>query len=980
MTAAAAIPSPIGPLDAEPPPTLAAVGERALATFEQAAEREGVALPEGDGWRGVARLVMAASDFVGRVARQQPSAFAELLTDGRLAGDTDVEAYATRLRARLAGVPAGDEAALTQAVARFRVLESARIAWRDLAGVAPTETALAEQSDLADACIRVVTDHLDAWARERHGTPQGPTGEAQSLLVLGMGKLGGRELNFSSDIDLIFIFDGDGRSDGPRPLDSADYFKRLGQRLIRVLSETTPDGFAYRVDMRLRPFGGSGPLVVHLGQLEHYLLTQAREWERFALVKARPITGDAQTVAAVEGLLRPFVFRRYLDFGAFEALRDLKGRLERELARKGLHGNVKHGAGGIREIEFIVQAFQLIRGGREPRLRVRELTTALAALGVLRDLSPELVAELDAAYGYLRRIENRLQAAGDECVHSLPEDETGRARLAWSMGAQSWDDFRSELDQRMARVHECFVDVFNVSAESEDPGTAPDGELAAVWEEELDATTALQRLSATGFDDPEEAYRRLMSLRASSRYRSLSATARSRLDRVMPWLLADAGAASDPDATLARLLTLLEAIARRSVYLSLLAEHGSARQRLVELCAASAWIADFVTRHPILLDELIDPNSLYEPADRAGLAAEIETALAPLDSDDLEAQMDALRQVKQVNVLRVAAADITGRLPLMRVSDYLTWTAEAVLEAAYGLVREHAERRYGQPHVDGDEGARTPGFAILGYGKLGGIELGYSSDLDLVFLHDSEGRDRGTDGGRPLDNATYFARLAQRIVHFLDTPTPAGVLYEVDTRLRPNGASGLLVSPMGAFERYQAESAWTWEHQALVRARMIVGSDELRHRFEAARARTLQRPRERETLREEVASMRERMRRELSKDGDGRFDLKRGRGGVADIEFMVQYGVLAGASATPTLVEYSDNIRLLEALATAGEFEADDAQLLMDAYRTFRARIHRLALLDEPAVVEPDPEVAEYREAVARLWLRWFGGDPDRSP
>ncbi len=978
MTAPAPVPSLAGPLATEPPPELAALGERALASFEEAAEREGVDLPPGE-WRPAAHAVMAASDFVARVARQQPAAFAELITEGRLAAAMDAETYAARLRERLSEIPAGDDAALTRAVARFRVLESARIAWRDLAGAAAIETSLAEQSDLADACIQVVLAQLDAWARERHGTPYGPEGEAQSLVVLGMGKLGGRELNFSSDIDLIFVFDGDGRSDGAKPLDSADYFKRLGQRFIRVLSETSPEGFAFRVDMRLRPFGASGPLVVHLGQLEHYLLTQAREWERFALVKARPVTGDEATIKGVEALLKPFVFRRYLDYGAFEALRDLKGRLERELARKGKGGNVKHGHGGIREIEFVVQAFQLIRGGREPRLRVRELIPALHVLGDLGDLSPELIAELEDAYYYLRRVENHLQEVADESVHALPEEEAARARLAWVMGAADWDAFRAELDERMDGVHACFREVFNVSDET--TGTEPEsgGELAAVWEEEVDAATAQKRLVAAGYDDVEEVQRELISLRQSSRYRSLTATARGRLDRLMPWLLEDVGTEDNADATLNRLLGLLEAVARRSVYLSLLAENPAARQRLVELCAASAWIAGFVTRHPILLDELIDPNSLYEPADRAGLTAEIDTALEGVDPDDLEAQMDTLRQVKQINVLRVAAADITERLPLMRVSDYLTWTAEAILEAVYRLVSEHAVLRYGHPRVGGTDSERTPGFAIVGYGKLGGIELGYSSDLDLVFLHDSEEGDLGTDGERPLDNATFFARVAQRITHFLETPTPAGVLYEVDTRLRPNGASGLLVSPIGAFERYQAESAWTWEHQALVRARMIVGTDALRERFDEVRAEILQRPRDREKLREEVASMRERMRRELSKDAEGSFDLKRGRGGVADIEFMVQYGVLAGASEAPALVTYSDNIRLLEALAEAGEFAADDAQLLIDAYRTFRARIHRLALLDEPAVVEPDPELEETREAVARLWERCFGDDSGRG-
>ncbi|MDZ7747952.1 MAG: bifunctional [glutamate--ammonia ligase]-adenylyl-L-tyrosine phosphorylase/[glutamate--ammonia-ligase] adenylyltransferase [Halofilum sp. (in: g-proteobacteria)] len=972
MSPRSAAPARSASLAATPPPgALDAAGERALAAFEAAAAAAAVTLPGGD-WRGEARAVFAASDLVARYAAQQPAELADLLTgplDAAMAA-ADLEAA---LRARLgSGVDTGeaDEATLARVLRRFRRRESVRIAWRDLAGRAAIDDTLAEQSALADACIRVALEVLDTRARARFGTPRSGDGEPQALLVLAMGKLGGHELNFSSDVDLVFVYGERGETDGARALDNGDFFTRLGQELIRVLEEATVDGFAFRVDMRLRPFGGSGPLVVHLDQLEQYLVTQAREWERFALVKARAITGDAATVAGVEELLRPFVYRRYLDFGAFEALRDLKARLEREVERKGLHGNVKYGRGGIREVEFIAQAFQLIRGGREPRLRTRGLVDALAALRELGELDGDTVDALAAAYRYLRCVENRLQAWADERVHALPRDDEARARLAWTMGAAGWDAFAAELGVHMERVQECFGHVFNVPDEEAAAGTGRDP-FAAVWEGELEGGAAEHELAAAGYGDPGEVRRRLEAVRRSSRYRTLSATARDRFDRLMPRLLEEAGESAAPERTLGRLLTLMEAVARRSVYLSLLSEHAAARARLVELCAASAWIADFVTRHPILLDELIDPRSLFEPPDRASVEAEIGAALEGVGGDDLEAQMDALRQVKQANVLRVAAVDITGRLPLMRVSDHLTWIAEAVLDAAHRLVYRQAVARYGRPWAVLDGSTREPEFGIVAYGKLGGIELGYGSDLDLVFLHEG-GEDRGTDGERPVDTGTFFARLAQRLVHFLNTPTPAGTLYEIDTRLRPNGSAGLLVSSLPAFERYQGEQAWTWEHQALVRARMIVGGDDLRARFEAVRAGILRQARERAALARSVLDMRNRMVRELARGGADRLDLKQDRGGVADIEFMVQYGVLAGAHATPALVEYTDNIRLLEALAEAGELGADEANLLTDAYRAFRTRIHRLALLDEPALVEPDAELAGYRDAVARIWGEWL--------
>ncbi|MDX1609822.1 MAG: bifunctional [glutamate--ammonia ligase]-adenylyl-L-tyrosine phosphorylase/[glutamate--ammonia-ligase] adenylyltransferase, partial [Halofilum sp. (in: g-proteobacteria)] len=562
------VPAPRGALATPPPAAAARQGERALAEFEQALERAGEDPPASPGWREAAGRVFAASEFVARLARQRPRALRDLLAGGRLLADESVDSFRERLQARVdAEVADGDEAALMRVLRRFRVEEGVRIAWRDLAGYAGIETCLAEQSDLAESCIQLALGWLDAQLAARHGAPAGADGERESLLVLAMGKLGGRELNFSSDIDLIFVHGTPGRTGGAQPLDHGDYFTRLGQALIRVLGQRTADGFAYRVDLRLRPFGDSGPLVVHAGQLEQYLLSQAREWERFALVKARPLSGDKATRESIEALLRPFVYRRYLDFGAFEALRDLKARLEREVARKGLHGNVKYGRGGIREIEFIAQAFQLIRGGREPALRCRGLLAALDGLAGTGDVDPSEVATLSDAYRELRRVENRLQSWSDDRVHALPRDTEARARLAWTLGHADWDEFEQALQTSMGAVHECFGHVFNV--EEDGAGSTGDDGLAAVWEGELDESDAHQRLKSAGFADAGEALRRLATLRDSARYRGLSATARARLDRLLPALIADSGRGETPDATLARVLDLVEAIASRSVYLSL---------------------------------------------------------------------------------------------------------------------------------------------------------------------------------------------------------------------------------------------------------------------------------------------------------------------------------------------------------------------------------------------------------------------------
>ncbi|MEJ2508273.1 MAG: bifunctional [glutamate--ammonia ligase]-adenylyl-L-tyrosine phosphorylase/[glutamate--ammonia-ligase] adenylyltransferase [Gammaproteobacteria bacterium] len=886
--------------------------------------------------------VWTGSEFVAQTCIRQPELLAELIASGDLTRAYPEDAYVQRVDTVLADVQ--DEAGLGVALRVLRRREMVRIAWRDLAGWAPLEQTTAELSRLAEACIDGALARLHDWQCAELGTPTDRDGEPQGLVVLGMGKLGAWELNFSSDIDLIFAFaEGGATQGGARELSNEEFFTRLGRGLIKVLDENTAEGFVFRVDMRLRPFGDSGPLAMNFDAVEHYYQVHGREWERYAMIKARVVGGDRTAGEQLMAMLRPFVFRRYLDFGAFESLREMKQMIVREVARKGLEDNVKLGAGGIREVEFIAQAFQLIRGGREPALQERGVLIVLERLGAAGYLPEFVVRELREAYVFLRNVEHRLQEFADQQTHKLPRDEAGRARLAFTMGFADWDSFAKVLQRHRARAHAHFEQVFEAPQTRHAENDALD--LQSVW---------LGNVSVE-------------VLRASHSYRALGAQGRARMDRLMPLLLGAVGAVDNPDTTLKRATQLLESIARRTAYLSLLVENPMALSQLVKLVAASPWIAKYLGQHPLLLDELLDPRSLYIAPTKEELLGDLRERLAGLPPDDLELNMEALRHFKQANVLRVAAADLAGALPLMKVSDHLTWIAEAVVDEVLELAWRHMVERHGRPVCTADGELCDKGFAVVAYGKLGGIELGYGSDLDLVFLHGGEDEQAETTGEKPVALSVFFARLGQRIIHILTSQTTAGVLYDVDMRLRPSGASGLLVSGLGSFTEYQHNRAWTWEHQALVRARVVAGDPTIARGFEALRRDVLSRRREREALRREVVEMRERMREANSRDAPGLFDLKQGRGGIADIEFMVQYGVLSWACDHPNLLVHTDNVRLLAGLAEAGVIPAPEAELLADAYRAFRARTHRLTLQEQSTVVDEN-ELADFRRAVIRWW------------
>lgn len=938
--------------------------ERDWQSFREAAPQDAQRLAKNTALTASLCKVWACSDFVAKTCVRYPAMLAELVDSGHLQARCEAEYFAGRLAAMLADV--ADDNSLGVALRRFRRREMVRIAWRDLAGWTELDETLRDLSALAAACVDQALTCLHVWQCAEFGEPKGEdSGRAQQMVVLGMGKLGAGELNYSSDIDLIFAYPEEGRTEGEgRELSNSEYFVRLGRRLITVLDQRTPEGYVFRVDMRLRPFGDTGPLAISFDAMEDYYQVHGREWERYAMVKAAVTAGDRAAGAKLMAILRPFVYRRYLDYGAFESLREMKEMIAREVKRKGMENNIKLGPGGIREVEFIGQAYQLIRGGRDRALQIRPIQKVLALLAQMDCLPGYVVNTLTQAYVFLRLAENRLQAMADRQTHTLPKNDTDRQRLALAMGYDEWTVFEVELRDQMAAVHDAFEQVF--VAPQREQAAAQGSEFDAVWNGSASAEAAAKLLQQQGYDQPAEALRVLKRLREGAAFRSLSKRGHERLDRLMPLLLGAVAAEEQPEQVLVRVVNLLEAIVRRTAYLALLVENPMALSQLVQLCAASPWIARHLARYPILLDELLDARSLYAPLDRAGLEAELNRTLAQLD-DDLEQQMDTLRHFKQANVLRVAAADVMGAFPLMMVSDHLTEIAEVVLGQVVRIAYDYLARRHGRPRCNTGEAECEPGFIVIGYGKLGGIELGYGSDLDLVFLHDDSALGQSTGGENSVDNSVFFARLGQRIIHIMTAHTPAGTLYEVDARLRPSGAAGMLVSNMTAFSAYQENEAWTWEHQALVRARVVAGDAALAERFLAVRNQVLSRPRDPAELQREVREMREKMRGKLSKAGEGMFDLKQDPGGIADIEFIVQYAVLRWAHEHPALLQWTDNVRLLQTLSDEGLLDVQDARLLADAYRTYRAEVHRVALQETMAVVEAQAFV-EWRQGVTRIW------------
>ncbi|WP_301102294.1 bifunctional [glutamate--ammonia ligase]-adenylyl-L-tyrosine phosphorylase/[glutamate--ammonia-ligase] adenylyltransferase [Propionivibrio sp.] len=854
----------------------------------------------------------------------------------------------------LAEVPSDDEG-LKRVLRRLRQRVMAALIVRDLGGKASLAEVVESMTQLADVTTNYALDFVHRQLVAQFGEALDSQGQPQRLLVIGMGKLGGRELNVSSDVDYIFIYPEDGETagiaGGGRRIDAYEFFVRLGKRLIAVLGEITADGQVFRVDMRLRPNGDSGPLVCSLLSLENYFITQGREWERYAWIKARVMNeGDnlqPEWRSALEDISRPFIFRKYLDFGAINAMRDLHAQIRREVARKDMAEHIKLGPGGIREIEFMAQVFQLIRGGRDPSLQIHPTLKVLPLLVARRLLPADSECELASAYEFLRVLEHRLQYVNDAQTHTLPSNNEERRLIALSMGFSDWPTFCAVLDTHRQRVTRHFGEIFS----DPDAGTHA---LAGLWFEQSDRDNALETLSELGFRQPQAMLERLGSFRQSAKYLQLPAQNRERLDALGPRLIEAAAATQTPDATWQRGLDFFETISRRGAYLALLQQYPQALTKVAEIIGSSSWAASYLTHHPILLDEVLDPR-LYEIAtDWANFSSELNQRLAE-HIGDTEREMDILREAHHAQVFRLLAQDIAGLQTVERLADHLTELADIVVRTTLDLCWNKLKDRH--PHPE-----RAPKFAVIAYGKLGGKELGYGSDLDLVFLHNDPEPDVGA----------LYARLGQRMSTWMSSRTSAGMLFDTDFRLRPNGDAGMLVSTLDAFHDYQLKDAWAWEHQALTRARFCAGDPELGAQFETIRSEILRQPRDLAKLREEVLAMRQRMLDKHASNSDDVFDLKQDPGGLIDVEFIVQYLVLGHAHTHERLCANLGNIALLGMAAELCLIPQTLTDPVRDTYREFRRLQHAFRLNGiSSARVERDAYGRQIK-AVKTLWAFVF--------
>lgn len=923
--------------------------ERALATLAAASPQHAALLGDTGLRERVARVALA-SDFAVDTLRRQPALLDHLAAADPPPLPTPVldpqhpTAWASQLRL-------------------YRSAESTRLVWRDVLGLDDVDATLAGSTRLAETCLCLGLDALEREFAQRHGVVRAADGTPQRLVVFALGKLGGGELNFSSDVDLVYAYPRDGESDGRRALAAEDYFARLGQQLARLLDEPTADGFCHRVDLRLRPFGNAGRVAWSFAAMDQYFQREGRDWERYAWLKARAVAGDVEAGEDWLETLRPFVYRRYLDYTALDGLRTMKAAIVAEMQRRDMADDLKRGPGGIREIEFLVQSLQLIRGGREPALRERRLLPALDALVAGGQVSATDGQVLARCYRFLRRLENRVQMLRDTQTHVLPEDADDRQRLALALGHDDWAALAGALAECRAQVSAEF-DALLVPRRGQ---SAPDA-LESYWRA-LPQGGQAQVLAEAGFADADGADAALRDLSRSNGVRALSDAARARLDRVVPALLSAAARSAQPDAALKRLLGLLQAILRRASYLALLDEQPSALARLVDVLARSALLAERIAAYPLLLDELLDTRVAGPLPDAATLHAACAAAVQEAD-DDPEAALRALNEVRQALSFRIALAALDRRQPAVDGARQLATLADAVVEQVLRMAGAEVAAAHGV----------LPGgrFAVIGYGSLGGHELSFGSDLDLVFLYDAD-PSAVSDGARPLEPARWYARLAQKMVALLGAVTSAGRLYETDMRLRPDGGKSLLVSSLASYEDYQMQRAWTWEHQALVRARAVAGDGSLCADFEQVRARTLGRPREQVPLAGEVGRMRQRMRAELDRGDAARFDLKQGAGGLVDLEFLLQYGVLAGAAECPELLEPRDTPGIVAALAACGWLAQDDAQALGAAHASLVEAGLGCTLDRRPRLLAGDAPVAAARAAITGA-VRGHGLDFDPPP
>jgi len=924
--------------------------------------------------------IWACSEYVARQCIRRPRMVDELVTEGFEAGRS-ADDYQQLVAQAIAAAEPTDEG-LMKALRLLRQKEMVRIAWRDLAGFAEVEPVLHELSDFAEAVIVQTLEHLYQQTTEILGIPTSARGEPQQMLVLAMGKLGGRELNYSSDIDLIFAYAEQGSTEGGRHLSNHEFFVRLAGKLVKMMDEITQDGFVFRVDTRLRPNGDSGPLAMNFNAMEQYYQLQGRDWERYAMIKAKLIGGKESDRKYLASLLRPFTYRRYLDFGAFESIREMKGMIEAEVRRKSMKDNIKLGSGGIREIEFIGQTFQLIRGGPMPELQVRSILKVLSLLAEFGYLGQEEAEDLRQSYLFLRKLENRLQMERDQQTQILPRDPLSRERIRLAMGYDDWDALIQVLEQHRLAVSRVFAAVISTDEQAE---TDSIHTLQLFWDDAGNNESLGHWLGDSGCENTEEIIEVLARFRSSARIRTLSADGTRRLQKLLLALMKPFVAYKNSVLLLNRVLEILTAIVGRPVYISLLLEYPGAQQQMLELCAASQWFTNELARYPILLDELLDSQELFRQNDREQLTTELERLMSQVDEDDLEQQMERLRQFRRTEIFKLAATDVIHVHEIWDVGAKLSTIADVVLEKVFQLSWNAVCKRHGIPVCYIDEQEYHPGMSIVAYGKLGGLEMGYGSDLDIVFLHDSSGQKQYTNGEKSIDNSQFFSRVAQKLLHILGTRTHSGILYEADTRLRPDGRAGMMVSSVAAFEEYQNNKAWTWEHQALLRTRTIAGSEPVRQEFARIRQSVLAVPRDPAKVCADVVEMREKMRSHLASRDEASINFKQDPGGMVDIEFTTQAGILLNLAEHPEMLSVSSTLEFIEYLAGVGWYSSDEADDLATAYKLFRQQTNRQAL--EVELPEDIKQVLQpHLDRVTEIWNRLVVAravsepEPERSP
>lgn len=888
--------------------------------------------------------VEVCSPFLTRLLARDEALFKDLLAN------SDMPFSVGDMQAFLAAHDIADEQSLQRALRQLRQRVMARIIFRDLNDLADFSEVVRSISEFADFAINTAIEYHHAWLLTEYGEPVDANGEPQSLVVIGMGKLGGMELNVSSDVDLIFAYEQDGQTSADNSISNQDYFVRLGKKVITALDEVTEDGFVFRVDMRLRPFGSEGVLVSSLDGLEAYYQNNGREWERYAWIKGREVTGGN----AVSSLLKPFVYRKYLDYSAFASMRDLKVQIQREVNVRnakatGGKDNIKLGRGGIREIEFIAQVFQLIRGGQDRSLQIRPTLQVLALLKEKRLLPKEAVDALSEAYIFLRNLEHRLMYMEDAQTQDLPKNEDTQNCIATAMHFDGWANFMVALDRHRDIVRGHFDQTFSLDQKEGNESSAQDEALAAaksIWDGELDDAESLVALEKLGFAMADDTLNCIRQLHQGRRYKQLPELSRQRFNQLLPVLIEVASHVGNPDIALMRTMDFVDAICRRASYLAMMAEYPNALTLVVRLCGASAWCTQYLTQHPIVLDELLDEVTLYAAPDFDEMRVEATKTMEVL-AGDVERQMDAMRHFKHAAIFRFASQDIAGQLQLETLSDYLSALADLIVGVSIQTIWQSLSFK----HI------AQPKFAVIGYGKLGSKELGYASDLDIIFLFQDDVEDAGS----------IYARFAQRISSWFNSLTTAGLLYETDLALRPDGNSGLLVSSIKAFEGYQMQRAWVWEHQAITRARFVAGDSSVGKTFESIRIDVMQQQRDLNKLRDDVIKMREKMRH-AKKFSVDLFDLKQSKGGIIDVEFIVQYLVLAYAAKHDVLTGNIGNIALLAKLGDLGIIDADLAQQSADAYREYRRLQHAARLQGEMEAKVECALVEQHAKAVSSLW------------